>query len=76
MNYFSILAEITCIKFNTVCNRGLIVVQYCQEDADLNKKDHQDQTNNAEVMRFQKFENIFGGCFYSSQLVPYQFHLH
>ena len=27
MNYFSILAEITCYQLATVCNRGLIHVQ-------------------------------------------------
>ena len=37
----------------------LLVVQYCQEDADFNKKkDHQDQTKNAKVMRFQNFPNF------------------
>ena len=36
----------------------LLVVQYCQEDADFNKKDHQDQTKNAKVMRVQNFPNF------------------
>ena len=31
----------------------LLVVQYCREDADFNKKNHQDRTKNAKVMRFQ-----------------------
>ena len=37
----------------------LLVVQYSREDADFNKKkDHQDQTKNAKVMRFQNFPNF------------------
>ena len=36
----------------------LLVVQNCREDADSNKKDHQDQTKNAKVMRFQNLPNF------------------
>ena len=36
----------------------LLVVQYCREDADFNQKNHQDQTKNAKVMRFQNFPNF------------------
>ena len=36
----------------------LLVVQYCREDADFNKKDHQDRTKKAKVVRFQHFQNF------------------
>ena len=37
----------------------LLVVQYFREDADFNpKKNHQDRTKNAKVMRFQNSPNF------------------
>ena len=36
----------------------LLAVQYCREDADFNKKNHQDRTKNAKVMRFQNLPNF------------------
>ena len=36
----------------------LLVVQYCREDADFNKKNYQDRTKNAKVKRFQNLPNF------------------
>ena len=37
MSYFSILAEITCIQFNTVCNRGLMFSLFPQVTTRINE---------------------------------------
>ena len=36
----------------------LVIVQYCQEDSDFNKKRSQRSDKNAKVMKFQNFPNF------------------